>query len=147
MSGMIFSICTISAFSTQQAAPKRCRKESNKEQEKREMWAKSKPTLNLVPRSMASSTTAPSSSASSRPEILRAPSQQGSTLIAQCAKKPAAGGLNQSDAASSSQVWLTDAKVERMCQETRSCRARVRVFQKVLGNLPLKIWTSTTRTT
>ena len=40
--------------------------------------AKSKPTLNLGSRSAASSLAAPSSSASSRPGILRAPSQQGS---------------------------------------------------------------------
>ena len=55
--------------------------------------------------------TAPSSSASSRPGILTAPSQQFSNLIAHCAGKPAAGGSNQNDAASSSQVWLTDAKL------------------------------------
>ena len=54
--------------------------------------------------------TSPSSSASNRPGILRAPSQQGSNLIAQSAGKPAAGGSNQNDAASSSQVWLPDAK-------------------------------------
>ena len=72
--------------------------------------AKSKPTLNLVLRYAASSPTAPSSSASSRPGILRAPSQQGSNLIAQCAGKPVAGDSNQNDAASRSQVWLTDAK-------------------------------------
>ena len=45
--------------------------------------AKSKPTLNLV------SHTAASSSASSRLVILRAPSQQGSNLTAQSAGKPA----------------------------------------------------------
>ena len=66
--------------------------------------AKSKPALNLVSRSAASSPTAPSSSASCRPGILRAPSQQGSNLIPQSAGKPAAGGSNQNDAASSSQV-------------------------------------------
>ena len=38
MSGIIFSICSISACSAQQAAPKLCRKEGNKEQEKREFW-------------------------------------------------------------------------------------------------------------
>ena len=70
--------------------------------------AKSKTTLNLVSRSAASFPTAPSSSASSRLGILRAPSQQGSNLIAQSAGKLAAGGSNQNDAASSSQLWLTD---------------------------------------
>ena len=38
ISGIMFSICSISSFSAQQAAPKRCRKECNKEQEKRELW-------------------------------------------------------------------------------------------------------------
>ena len=37
-SGTIFSICSISAFSAQQPALDRCRKECNKEQEKRELW-------------------------------------------------------------------------------------------------------------
>ena len=72
--------------------------------------AKSKPTLNLVSQTAASSSTAPSSSTSNRPGILRAPRQQGSNLIAKGARKPAAGGSNHNDAASSSQVWLTDAK-------------------------------------
>ena len=79
--------------------------------------AKSKPTLDLVSRSAASSLAAPSSSASSRPGILRAPSQQGSNLIAQCAGKPAAGGSNQNDAASSSQVCLTDAKMSECARK------------------------------
>ena len=73
--------------------------------------AKSKPTLNLVWRYAANSPTALRSSASSRPGILREPSQQGSNLRAQCAGKSAAGGSNQNDEASSSQVWLTDAKL------------------------------------
>ena len=68
--------------------------------------AKSKPTLNLVSQTAASSFTAPSSSASNRPGIFKAPSRQGSNLMA----KGAAGGPNQNDAASSSQVWLSDAK-------------------------------------
>ena len=68
----------------------------------REIFPLSKPTLNLISRTAASSPTEPSSSASSRPGILRAPSQQGS--------QRAAVGSNQNDAVSSSQVWLTDAK-------------------------------------
>ena len=52
-----------------------------------ERIAKSKPTLNLVSHTAAGSSTAPSSSASSRSGILRAPSQQGSHLMAQCAGK------------------------------------------------------------
>ena len=54
--------------------------------------AKSKPTLNSVSRSAASSPAPPISSTSSRPGVLTAPSQRGSDLIAQCAGKPAAGG-------------------------------------------------------
>ena len=79
--------------------------------------AKSRPPLNLISRFAAGSTTAPSSSASSRPGVLRAPSQQGSNLIAQCAGKPAAGGSNQNDAASSSQVLLTDAKMSERARK------------------------------
>ena len=73
--------------------------------------AKSKPTLILVSHTAASSVTAPSSSASSRLGILRAPSQQGSDLMAQGKGTLAAGGSNRNDAASSSLVWLTDAKM------------------------------------
>ena len=85
--------------------------------EEERIVAKSKPTLNLVSHTAASSPTAPSSSASSRPGILRAPSQQGSNLIAQSAGKPAAGGSNQNDAASSSQMWLPDAKVSERARK------------------------------
>ena len=73
-------------------------------------------TLNLVSRSAASYPTAPISSASSRPGILRAPSQQGSNLIAS-AGKFTAGGSNQNDAASSSQVWQTDAKMSERARK------------------------------
>ena len=80
--------------------------------------AKSKPTLNLVSRSAASSPTAPSSSASCRPEILKAPSQECSNLAAPGAGKPAAGVSSiQNDAASSSQVWLTDAKMSELARK------------------------------
>ena len=57
--------------------------------------------------------------------LLRALSQQGSNLIAQSAGKPAAGGSNQNDAASSSQVWLTDVKMNE--------RARKLAFYNRLG--------------
>ena len=70
----------------------------NAKRNRRRIVAKSKPTLNLVSHTAASSSTAPSSSASNCPAILRAPSQ----------------------------LW---------------------VFKNVQGNLPLKIPTSTTRTT
>ena len=71
--------------------------------------AMSQPMLNLVSHTAASSSTAPSSSASNCQGILRAPSQQGSNLMVS-AGKPAAGGSHQNDAASSSQVWQRDAK-------------------------------------
>ena len=76
---------------------------------RRENCGKSKPTLNLFPHTLASSSAVQSSSASNRPAILRASSQQGSNLTVS-ARKPAAGGSNQNDAVSSSQVWLTVAK-------------------------------------
>ena len=82
--------------------------------------AKSKPTL--VSHTAASSLTVPGSSASNRPGKLRAPSQEGSNLIARCAGKPAAEGSNQNDAASSSQVWLTGAKLSERARKTRCCR-------------------------
>ena len=117
MSGTIFSICSISAPSAQQAAPKRCWKRMQQGTGEERIVAKSKPTLNLVPRSEAITPTAPSSSASSRPGILRAPSQQGSNLTATSAGKPAAGCLNQNDAAPSSQMWLTDAKLRESARK------------------------------
>ena len=117
MSGTICFIRSISAFSVQQAAPERCRQECNKEQGKRELWQSRSRRCTWSPRSAASSPTAPSSSASSRPGILRAPSQQGSNLIAQCAGKPSAGGSNQNDVASSPQVWLTDAKLSERARK------------------------------
>ena len=81
--------------------------------------AESKPTLNLASCSAESSPTAPSSSASSRPGILRAPSQQGSNLTAQCAGKPAAGGSNQTDAPSNFQVWLRDARLSERARDSQ----------------------------
>ena len=103
----LFNISIFSSASCPEVMSKRMQQATGKER----IVAKSKPTLNLVPRSAASSPTAPSSSASRRPGILRAPSRQGSNLIAQCAGKPAAGSSNQNDAASSSQVRLTGAKL------------------------------------
>ena len=109
MSGTIFSICATLPISALPAALKRCRKGYRKKGQER-IVAKSKPTLKLVSRSAASSPAAPSSSVSNRPGILRAPSKQGSNLTTKGAGKLAAGGSNQNYAASSSQVWLTDAK-------------------------------------
>ena len=70
--------------------------------------------------------------------VLRAPSQQGSNLIAQRAGKPAAGSSNQNDAASSSPVWLTDVKMNVRGNSLLQERIRIRVFKNVQGNLPQK---------
>ena len=77
------------------------------------MWE----TLHNVSHTAASCPTAPSSSASSRPVTARFESHS-----TQSAGKPAAGGSNQNDAASSSQVWLTDAKMSERAKKTRCCR-------------------------
>ena len=71
--------------------------------------AKSKPTLNLVSKTEASSSTVLSANASNRPAILRAPSQKGLILLERM-EKPEARDSNQKDAASSSQVWQKDAQ-------------------------------------
>ena len=94
----LFNISMFSSASCPEAMSKRMQQGTGEER----IVAKSKPTLNLVSRFAASSPTAPSSSASSRPGIHRAPSQQGSNLIDQPL------GV-QNDAASIYQVWLTDA--------------------------------------
>ena len=126
----LFNISIFSSASCPETMSKRMQQRTGEEI----IVAKSKPTMNLVSRSAASSPTAPSSSASSRPGTLRAPSQQGWNLIAQCAGKPAAGGSNQNDAASSSQVWLTDAKMSERARklaavdtnQDQSCPERAR---------------------
>ena len=134
MSGTIFSICSIPAFSAQQAPPKRCRKECNKEQER--IVPKSKPSMNLVSRCAASSPTAPSSSTPSRPGILRAPSTQGSNLTAQCAGEPATGGSNQNDAASTSQMCLRDAKMSERARKLAAADTNQdKRFQERAGKL------------
>ena len=109
---------------------------------------RSKPMLNLVSQTATSSSIAPSSSASNRPGILRAPSQQGSNLKAKGAGKRAAGGANQNDAASSSQVWLSDAKTNDNARKLAAARANQDLsFKNVQGNLPQKIPKSSSTTT
>ena len=76
----LFRISIFSSASCPEAMSKRMQQGTGEER----IVAKSKPTLNLVSRSAASSPTAPSSSASSRPGSEH-PSQQGSNLIAQSA--------------------------------------------------------------
>ena len=69
----LFNISIFSSASCSEAMSKRMQQGTGEER----IVAKSKPTLNFVSRSVASSSAAPSSSASNRPGILRAPSQQG----------------------------------------------------------------------
>ena len=71
--------------------------------------AKSKPTLNLVSKTEASSSTLLSPNASNRPGILRAPSQKG-LILQESTAKTVARDSNQTDAASSSQEWQKDAE-------------------------------------
>ena len=106
MSGTIFSVYSISAFSALPAALKQCRKGYRKKR-RRNNYGKVK-TLNLVSKTGASSSTAQSSSASNVSEILKAPSQ--SLSLKACAGRPAAEDSNQNDASSSSQLWQSDAK-------------------------------------
>ena len=101
----LFNISLSRSASCPEAMSKRMQQGTGEER----VVAKSKPTLNLVSHAATSSYTGPSSSASYRPGILRAPSQQGSSVIVS-AGQPAAGGSNQNDAALSSQVWQRDAK-------------------------------------
>ena len=101
----MFNISIFSSASCVETMSKRMQQGTGEER----IVAKSKPMLNLVSQTAASSSAASSSSASNLPVTLRAPSQQGSNLIAN-AGKLAAGGSNQNDAASSSQVWLSDAQ-------------------------------------
>ena len=84
--------------------------------------AKWEPTLNLVSRSVTSSPAAPSWSASNRPGMLRAPSQQGSNLIAQSAGKSAARGSTQNWRSVEFSSVGNRCKNERQCEETRCCR-------------------------
>ena len=100
----------MSTFFSSASCPETMSKRMQQGTREERIAAKSNPTLNLVSPTAASSSTAPSSSASNRPGILRAPSQRGSNLIAQSAGKLAAGSSNQNDATSSSQVWLLDAE-------------------------------------
>ena len=94
--------------SSSASCPKTMSKRMYQEKREERIVAKSKPTLNLVSQAVASSSTAPSSSASNRPGILKASSQSFS-LIASVGRL-AAEESNYNDAASSSQVWQSDAK-------------------------------------
>ena len=118
VSGTIFSICVTSAISEQFAAPqnfssascpKTMSKRMQQEHGEERIVAKSKPTLHLVSKTEASSSTVLSPSASNRPEKLRAPSQK-CLILQESTGKPVARDSNQNDAASSSHVWQKDAE-------------------------------------
>ena len=115
MSGTVFFFCSKSAFLAQQAAPERCRKECNKEQDKKELWhSRSRRWTWFRVLWQA----APSSSASSRSgdtqstRSTRFESQQHSLCMETCR-----WSSNHNDAASSSQVWLTDAKLRERARK------------------------------
>ena len=78
--------------------------------------AKSKPTMNLVPRSVASSPTAPSWSASSRSGDTKSTQSKRFESLALC-RETSRWSSSQNDAASSSQVWLTDAKLRERARK------------------------------
>ena len=91
MSGTIFSICSIFAFSAQASCTEKMSKRMQYRTGEERIAAKSKPTLNLVSKTEASSSTALSPNASNRPVILRAPCQQCSNLIASAGRNQPLG--------------------------------------------------------
>ena len=85
--------------------------------------AKSRPTLNLVSKTVASSSTAQSSSASNGWEIA-------------CAGRLVAEHSNQNDAASSSQVWQSDAKTNASAGRLAATETNQKLdFQASVGRL------------
>ena len=124
-------------------------KRMQEEQGEEIIVAKSKPTLNLVSHTAASSLTVPVSSASNRPGKLRAPSQQGSNLIAQKV---------QGNLPLEVQIKMTQRRVLKcgfQMQKRTNVRGnsllqegnRIRVFKNVQGNLPQKTGKSSSTTT
>ena len=85
--------------------------------------AKSKPTVNLVSKTEASSSTVLYPNASNCPAILRAPSRKG-LILQESTGKPVARDSHQNDAASSSQLWQKDAEKD---ESTRQ-QERTRIF-------------------
>ena len=148
MSGTIFSICSILAFSAQQAAPQRCRKECNKEQEKRELrqsrsrrWTwfrRLKQVLRLCWVQMHPTVRWYSEHPVNNVRISLQVLGETSRLVFKSKWR--------SVKFSSVAYRCTD---ERTCEETRCCRhePRSEFLQNVHGNLPLKTSISTTKTT
>ena len=135
----LFNISILSTASCPEAMSKVMQQGTGEER----VVAKSKPTLNLVSHTAVSFPAAPSSSASSRPGILRAPSQQGPNLVAQKCRETCRWRFNSKWRSVKFLSVANRCKVERTCEE----RTRIKVFKNVHGNLPQKIPTSTTRTT
>ena len=144
MSGTIFSVCSKSEFS---ALPARNDVEKDTTRNmSRENCGKAKADVEPGSAFCGKLSNSVELECIQSPGILKAPSQEGSNLITQCAGKPAAGGSNQNDAVSNSQVWLTDAKLsERARKLAAEDTSQGQIFSKC--NLALKFWTSTTRNT
>ena len=115
MNGTIFSVCSISAFSAQFAAPKRCQKECNKEQEKRELCQSRtdvEPVLAYCGKV----------SYSAELECTKSPRDTQSTQSARFEShttkcRETCRWRFKANAASSSQVYLTDAKMNERARK------------------------------
>ena len=145
MNGIIFSIRSRSAFSLascSEAMSKRMQHLTGEEG----IVAKSKPTLNLVFQTAASSSTAPSSNASSRLGIFGAPSQEGFSLVPSAACTWRLKSKWRSVKFPSVANRCTE---ERNCEETRCCghEPGSEFSRKCKTTCRWNVWTSTTRTT
>ena len=108
MSGTIFSVCSILAFSALPAALKQCRKENRKEQEKKELWQSQDRRWTWFRRLHQAFQQRRVRVHRTAPGYSKAFCQCLS--LKACVVRPAAEDSNQNDAASSSQVWQSDAK-------------------------------------
>ena len=115
----LFNISNSSSASCPQTVSKRIEEGTREEI----IVAKSRPTLNLVSKGVANSSTVQSSSASNCLSILK-PLSQSLSLIA-CEKRPAAEDSNQNDAASSCQMWQSELKSNAKCGETCGWKVQV----------------------
>ena len=146
MTGGIFSIGSISAFSGLSAALETMSKRMQQGTGGEKIVPKSKPMLNLVSHAAASSSTASSSSASNRPGILRAPSQQGSNLTAKRCRETCSWRFKSEYRSVEFSSVASRCKDERQCEETRCYRNKPEtwIFKPVQGDFPQKIQTTST---
>ena len=114
----LFNISIFSSASCPDAMSTRMQRGNREER----IVAKSKPTLNLVSHIAASSPAAPSSSASNRPGILRAPSQQGSNVTAQRCRETCRWRFKSEWRSVDFSSVADRRKDERTCDETRCWR-------------------------